>query len=127
MTDAVLDASAVLAAILGEPGASAVANLTGLGLLSTVNYAEVRTRLSDLGVADSIAEKSIAILGLEIVAFDLAQAQQAAGLRQATRSLGLSLGDRACLALAAVRKLPAVTADRAWQQADLSIDIQIIR
>lgn len=127
MSDVVIDASAVLAAVLGEQGGDLLGDIKGVGLLSTVNYAEVLTRLSDLGVNDDLAEESIALLGLEIVAFDAPQAQKAAVLRKTTRPVGLSLGDRACLALATIRNLPAMTADRAWQQANLSIEIQNIR
>lgn len=127
MSEVVLDASVVLAAVLQEAGGEVVGDLAGPVLLSAVNYAEVRSRLSDLGVSDALAAETIDTLGLDIVAFDLAQARHAGELRRATREAGLSLGDRACLALAASRKAPAMTADRAWQRAALPIDIQFVR
>ena len=127
MSEAVLDASVVLAAVLGEAGGEAVGTLPSAGLVSAVNYAEVLTRLDDLGVAADAAEASISLLGLEVVDFDAAQARHAAGLRAATRSSGLSLGDRACLALALSRKASAFTADRAWTEASVPVEIRLIR
>ena len=65
--------------------------------------------------------------GLAIRPFDESLAVEAGFLRPATRQYGLSLGDRACLALALRERIPVVTADRAWSQLDLGIDIQVIR
>lgn len=127
MSDIVLDASVVLAAVLDESGGDAIGRLTGAVLLSAVNYAEVRTRLFDLGFAEDDVDTAISILGMQIVPFDERQARQAADLRVSTRAAGLSLGDRACLALASLCGAIALTADRAWQQADLSVEIRFIR
>lgn len=114
MSDAVLDTSAVLALLLDEPGADKVqATLPG-ALLSAVNLAEVISKLCERGMPSDQAELAIDSIGVEIVAFDGEQARLSGELRPVTRSLGLSLGDRACLALARLRKLPAMTADVAW-------------
>lgn len=132
MRGVVLDASALLAYVLGEPGGSTVSEalMTGCSLLSTVNYAEVISKLGDYGVspeqlADQFAEKDIIDL-LELVDFTPEMAERAADIRRTTLSLGLSLGDRACLALAEVRGLPALTADRRWSEV-AGVEVKVIR
>ena len=62
-----------------------------------------------------------------LVAFDGEQAREAARLRVKTRSLGLSLADRATLALARLRGLPVLTTDRAWRSLRLPIKVEVIR
>jgi PIN domain nuclease of toxin-antitoxin system len=123
----VLDASAILAAILSEPGGERIGVLTGSLLVSAVNYAEVGSRLSDLGFERSFLSETVATLGLQVVPLDARQAEDVVDLRAHTRGAGLSLGDRACLALAMSRKAKALTADRAWRQAELPIEIELIR
>ena len=71
--------------------------------------------------------RAVALMAVEVVAFDAEQAYAAAGIRSATRSRGLSLGDRACLQLAARRGLPAVTADQGWAELDVGAEVQLIR
>lgn len=66
-------------------------------------------------------------LGVTVLPFDVEDAELAAGLRPLTIRAGLSLADRACLALAAKLKIPAITADRAWKKLDLSVEIVVIR
>ncbi len=114
MSDAVLDTSALLALLLDEPGADTVqATLPG-ALMSAVNLAEVVSKLCERGMpADQVAF-AVSSIGVEIVAFDDEQARVSGALRPLTRAWGLSLGDRACLALARLRNLPALTADIAW-------------
>lgn len=115
MSDAVLDASAVIALMLDEPGADKVAAFLPGALVSAVNVAEVvakfvgRDMTSGATVYGAFDE-----LGIEIVPFDGDQALVCGSLRWATRDAGLSLGDRACIALGKARGLPVVTADRAW-------------
>jgi PIN domain nuclease of toxin-antitoxin system len=95
--------------------------------LSTVNLSEVVAKLVDRGYgADAIA-RNLDALKLDVRPFDPAQAQRAGLLRGATRQSGLSLGDRACLALAAELDRPAVTADKAWAELDIGIRIELIR
>lgn len=119
MTGTVLDASALLAFLFDEPGADDVLGcLERRPLLSAVNFAEVLTKLSDQGAPPAIAIDRLRASGLlsviAVVPFDTDQAETAAALRTATRPLGLSLADRACLALALRRGAEALTADRAW-------------
>ncbi len=127
MSDVVLDASAVLAAILEEPGHEVILELRDRALLSAVNLAETRSRLSDHGFDSGSIDASIGLFNLEVVDFDTELAVISADLRPTTRPAGLSLGDRACLALAQQRGAVAVTADRAWANVDLPIEIRVIR
>ena len=111
----VLDASALLAVLNNEAGAGKVIPLLAEAAVSTVNLAEVGTKLMDAGMDQNAAQTALEILGLgEIVDFDQSAAWAAARLRLLTKHLGLSFGDRSCLALAVKLKVPAVTADREW-------------
>ena len=114
----VFDASAVLAALLDEPGGAACEKLLeeGDGLIGSVNYVEVMTKLFDLGVSEADAATAWHNLPIEIEVLDEATALAAARLRPLTRALGLSLGDRCCLALAQSHSAPVVTADRQWKK-----------
>ena len=123
----VLDASAVLAAIRGEPGSERVAPHLASGCISAVNLSEVVGRLASLGAAPDTLRETFADFSAEVVPFNETLAVEAGLLQPKTRALGLSLGDRACLALAVVRGLPALTADRAWADLDLGIEIAVIR
>lgn len=123
----VLDSSAVLAVLWAEPGAGKVLTRLESARISAVNAAEVVSRLVDRGASDAAAEAAIPDLMVEVVPFDAAQALAAGLLRRTTRAAGLSLGDRACLALARFDGLPAVTADRAWGDLDLGIAVEVIR
>lgn len=127
MAEAVLDASAVIAHLRDEAGADDVAELLSQSLLSAVNLSEVVKSLADLGMADTAISQVIGLLPCRIVAFDGDLAMRAGWLRRETRTLGLSLGDRACLALAEREGLPAVTADRVWSRLDLSVEVRLIR
>lgn len=123
----VLDASALLAWTWDEPGAERVDAVIGGGRVSAVNWAEVLSRLIERGLTDEEARRSRSRFPVTVVPFDAAQALAAGLLRRSTRSAGLSLGDRACLALAQAEGLPAVTADRAWAALDLGITVEVIR
>ena len=114
MADAVLDASAILALILEEPGAERVEPYIPGGTASAVNLGEVVSKLRDRGMAESEVDEIIAEMQLDLHGHDLTAALAAGHLRPATRSAGLSLADRACLALARALRLPAITADRSW-------------
>jgi ribonuclease VapC len=119
----VLDASALMAALNGEPGGDNVQEVMTTGaVISAVNFAEVVTKLVERGLDLEAVHAALDVIPLEVVPFDEEQAYRAGLLRAATRRAGLSLGDRACLALAAQLGLPAMTADRAW--ATLSLDAQ---
>lgn len=127
----VLDASAVLAWILREPGGDRVLALMQGGgcLMSSVNAAEVVARLADARRTEAALRAVIGHIGAEIIAFDKAHATEAGVLRSATRHLGLSLGDRACLALARLRAATVITADRAWLElaGQIGLAIECIR
>jgi ribonuclease VapC len=125
----VLDASAVLALLLDEPGAALVEDaIDGGALLSSVNLAEVMTRLVRDGIDPGEAAQILAELPVTKVAFGENTALTAGALLQQTRALGLSLGDRACLATAREHGRPALTADQAWTRlpADLAVTVRLI-
>jgi PIN domain nuclease of toxin-antitoxin system len=124
---AVLDASAVLAVYFDEPGADQVQAILPGARLSSVNYTEVIGKLLDRGDALNGALRKLAAMGFHIVAHDAPLARLAGELRPLTRQLGLSLADRACLALAERERLPVLTADRKWSMLDIGIDIRLIR
>lgn len=123
----VLDASAVLAVYLDEPGAETVAAVVAGSLLSSVNYTEVISRALDRGGSFDHVLRSLARMAFIVVAYDLTLARRAGELRLSTRRFGLSVGDRACLALAERERLPAYTTDRVWANLNLGIDIRLIR
>lgn len=124
---AVLDTSALLALLFHEPGADNVAQRLGGARVSTVNLAEFATKLVDKGYSEADAQAVVLDLPVAVASFDLALAVATGLLRRATRSAGLSLGDRACLALAQAEGLPAVTADRAWADLDLGVAVEVVR
>jgi ribonuclease VapC len=124
---AALDSSAILAAFLNEPGGEVVASILEGALLSTVNLAETHARLVDLGAQAEHAWSRILSVHCEICVFTEGQARIAAELRSVTRPFGLSLGDRACLALAIDRKATVYTTDRIWKNLGLGINVEVIR
>ncbi|MEP7173857.1 MAG: type II toxin-antitoxin system VapC family toxin [Aestuariivirga sp.] len=123
----VLDSSAVLAVVLNEPGASVVKTGTKGVCISAVNLAEVVSKLCDQLFSKDQIDLIVGGLDLQVVPFDESQAIVAGQMRTATRHLGLSLGDRACLALAIGEKATVITADRSWAGLDLGIEIKLIR
>jgi ribonuclease VapC len=127
MAECVLDASAALARLRGERGAAVVEAQLEAALISAVNYAEVVSKLIDLGTPAEIAADAAGALGMAVVPFDELAAARVGTLRDGTRSRGLSIGDRACLALAEQLALPVLTADRAWAELDLGIEVVLIR
>ena len=130
---AVLDASALIALILEETGAHRVRDAIRRGaLMSTVNWAEALSRLAERGDPVDVSVPRITRLvvttgTLTVVPFDHLLAVEAARLRMPTKSLGLSLADRACRALGRLRRLPVLTTDRAWRSLHISVKIEVIR
>jgi ribonuclease VapC len=122
-----LDASAVLAMMLGEDGGDKVRERLGASQISAVNLSEVVAKLQEGGVPDEVITSSLAELDFDVLDFDQSQAAHAGLLRTATRSIGLSLGDRACLGAAASCNAVAVTTDRAWGKLDVDIVIEVLR
>ncbi|MDZ4372555.1 MAG: type II toxin-antitoxin system VapC family toxin [Phenylobacterium sp.] len=127
MADVVLDASAILARVLGEPGREIVEGVIVGASVSAVNVTEVAQRLVDLGAEDLTVAEVIRELSCHTLPFDPDLALQAGLLRRTTKSKGLSLGDRACLALGIRLGLPVYTADRAWADLDLGVEVVLIR
>ena len=128
MSRVVLDASAVLVLLNNEPGADKLTpELLSDAICSTVNLAEVQTKLvSEGGHPDEAWEDTLSPIR-EAMPFSEEQARIAGSLVAQTRRLGLSLGDRACLALALVLKAPIYTADRTWRSLKLGVRIHVIR
>ncbi len=122
-----LDASALLALLFRENGHEIVASHIDDCCLSTVNLSEVIARFARDGHDPQIALHQLAATSIEIVPFTANQAALAAAFLPPTRHLGLSLADRACLALALSRGIPALTADQVWQQANIGVEVVIIR
>lgn len=127
MADVVLDASAVLAVLNGEPGADEVGVHLPGAHLSAVNAAEVAGKLVDGGASAEAAGRSLDRLGVRIMPFERGDVVPVADIRAASRSAGLSLGDRACLALARRLDLPALTADRQWKDIQVGVEVRLIR
>src|SRR5947208_3396580 len=110
MSQCILDASALLALLNDEKGSEQVEETIALGAaISTVHVAEVISKLSDDGIPETTVSQMLCLPGSEIVDFNHLLAHQAGGLRPLTKHMGLSLGDRACLALARARNLPVLT------------------
>ena len=127
MTRAVLDASAILTLLHDDPGASEVASWIAEGMVSAVNLAEVVGKLLEAGMPEGPAVSAIEALALDVIAFDAVMAVRTGALRLLTRSLGLSLGDRVCLATAQELQLPVITADRTWREIDVGVQVYVVR
>ena len=123
----VLDASAVLTLLHGEPGGEVVEGLLGTSAISSVNWSEVIQKALEKKTQVEGLREDLESLGLEIVPFTAPLAEKTAHLRAETRSLGLSLGDRACLALAEDLGRPAVTTDKIWGDLTLPVEVRVVR
>ena len=133
MSSAILDASALLAYLRDEPGADVVADAIATGaVISTVNLGEVLSRAADRDadpaqVARQMTDRGLLDGAISVAPFTTADAIEVARLRPLTRDLGLSLGDRACLALARRLDAPVLAADSAWAKLDLPLELRQIR
>lgn len=116
MSKFVLDSSAILAFLNGEKGGENLEPYLYGGAVSTVNVAEVLSKLIENGHTSATAQEAFGLLQLKVVDLDYQHARVAGELRLKTRTQGLSLGDRCCLATAILMKAPAVTADSAWRK-----------
>jgi len=123
----VLDASAMIAFFKDEVGSAAVLSAMPDAAMSSVNLVEVVTRLIDDGFALDDIRTAIAGTSVDTIGFDDELAFDAGALRERTRAHGLSLGDRACLALAQRLGVPALTADRQWAHLDIGVEVRLIR
>lgn len=127
MARIVLDASAILVLLNDEPGAAAVAQALEDAAVSAVNLSEVVAKLLESGMPLEEAEEALGGLGLNVRAFDEGAAWAAGALRAGTRKAGLSLGDRACLALARELGVPTLTADGAWAKVSAGVEVGLLR
>ena len=126
--NSVLDASALLAFLHNEKGADRVEEaILNKAVIQSVNWAEVIQKVIAKNISIDNLDNELAAVGLSFLSFDRQQASIAGSLQQQTKELGLSLGDRACLALAQQLDLPVLTADKIWQQLDIGVSIQLIR
>lgn len=126
MDESVFDASTLLAIILREASTD-LDELVDRAVISAVNLTEVRTKLIDLASPELDAISQDLLRLVRVADFTEQQAMIAAALRPATRHLGLSLGDRACLALALSLNTDCYTADRSWLQVNVGCTIHLIR
>ncbi len=127
MSKYVLDASAVLALLNRETGHDRVETVLADSVIGAVNFCEVMGKLMEAGLSEKEARESLDLLNLEIIPFDADMAHLAAALRLTTRKLGLSIGDRSCLALGLARRLTVVTAERTWAKLRTDVKMQMIR
>lgn len=127
MTKVVLDASALIAYIRKEPGAENILDLLPHAVMSSVNYAEVVAVLSRLTMTSDIIENILKNLIGHVMPFDPSQALITGILQRQTKSKGLSLGDRACIALGIHLQAPIYTADKIWTELTIEhADIRLI-
>lgn len=125
MSAVVLDASAVLALLRGEPGGAKVAGMLANAMVSVVNLTEVVSHFAHLGMPAAEIENMLGALPLTLVVADAALAWEAGRLRAVTSGAGLSLGDRYCLALAKREGIPAWTADKAWKSVAVAAGVKV--
>jgi ribonuclease VapC len=128
MNRIVLDASALLAVLNGEPGSDKLTpELLSTAASSTVNLAEVQSKLVDRGLSPGTAWAAALSPVGEAIPFTTEHAKAAGSMISKTRSFTLSLGDRACLALGLALDAPVYTADRSWKNLKLGLRIHVIR
>jgi ribonuclease VapC len=123
----VLDASCVLAYLFSENGRERAEQCLATGVISSVNVTEIVGKQIDKGLDPKMASDRYEGLNLPVRIFDEETAILAGQLRAATAHRGLSLGDRACLALAIRENATAVTADRKWADLRVGCRIELIR
>ena len=127
MTKIVLDASALFALLEQEKGADTVMKYLDRAIMSVVNYTETLTLLLRAGHTIEEADTIVKSVLIDIIDFDPFQAKLAAVIRHEGKHCGISLGDSACLALAAKLDVPVLTADTVWKKLKLDLDIILIR
>ena len=119
MSDAVLDASALLALLRGEPGAEKVAAVIGTAVISAVNYHEVAKEMIREGATIEATRAALEELNLDVRPHDRDAAYAGAALYEHTSQYGRGLGDRTCIALGVQLGVPVLTADREWKRVQI--------
>ena len=127
MSEVVLDASALLALLNQEPGHEEVARSIPHAAISAVNLSEVVAKLSESSMPEEEIREALEGLALEVHGFGRESAYATGLLQPTTRSKGLSLGDRACLALGNRLELPVLITDRAWEGLDVRAEVRLVR
>ena len=128
MNEIVFDASAILALLLQEPGAEKLTDEIRINAVaSTVNLAEVQSKLVKKGVPPERAWVNTLSAVTAAEPFTSEQAKTAGSLIVQTEKLGLSLGDRSCLALAIALKAPVYTTEQLWRNLKVGVPIHVIR
>ncbi len=127
MISIILDSSVVLAYLQSEPGADIAENAFGAATMSCVNLTEVLTKLVKKGTDFEAALAAFDVLRIPVADFTGELAEDASEISLITSPRDLSLGDRACLALARRERLPVLTADRAWKDLQVGVEIEVIR
>jgi len=128
MPSVVFDASAILALLRNEPGADAVAQYAGDGLISAVNLQEVIKELLRRGIPIEASLELLDALHLDVRPHGREEAAASAALYLVTSQYGTGLGDRSCMALAIAEDLPALTADKAWAKIQVTgLKVQLVR
>ncbi|UJP08843.1 PIN domain-containing protein [Microbacterium sp. KUDC0406] len=118
----VLDASAVLAFLQGEPGADLVESALDGGVVGAANWSEIAQKIRAAGADWGVARSLLLSYDLRVEPVTIADAEAAAAAWR--RGSGLSLGDRLCLALSDRLDASALTADRAWGESDRIIQVR---
>jgi PIN domain nuclease of toxin-antitoxin system len=127
VSEVVVDASAVLALLNQETGSEEILQLIDNAAVSSVNLSEVIAKLAEAGIPEEEIRQILLHLNLEVILFNEEQALRAGMMRPATKSIGLSFGDRACLALGVILNQPVITTDRLWSNLNIGIEIRVMR
>ena len=127
MSEVVVDASAILALLNQETGSEEVSRFIGKAAISTVNLSEIIAKLADAGIPEEDIRQILSNLNLEVIDFNKEQALKAGMLRPITKSIGLSFGDRACLALGIILNQPVLTTDRLWGSINVGVEVRLLR
>ena len=123
----VVDASALLAVSFNESGSEVVENILKGAYVSAINFSEVLAKVAERTSDLTVAGAYFKGLGIKVIAFDEAQTYATAALRAKTKSKGLGVADRACLALALSLEAEVYTADKLWAELNIGAKIRLIR
>jgi PIN domain nuclease of toxin-antitoxin system len=123
----VLDASALLALLNAEPGSEEVAKSIPGAAISAVNLSEVISKFTERGMTEEVVRSTLEDIQIDVHPFDRESAYKTGALRAVTKGLGLSFGDRACIALGCQLQRPVLTTDRVWRELEVGIEIRVVR